>query len=358
MFALVEAAEFLPFRDAQAHCLLDDEEYQASAGEAGQGVGGNTDELREHAVIARHVKDTHGNRTPHAVHQVNREGTDRVVQVQAVEHEHRTHNQHASDSADNPGGERSYHVGTGSDSHETGKAAVQGHGDVGLLRDNPAGECRGNDTCNSGEVRGHQNPASSLRVARESGTGVESPPTEPQHEHADGSERNVVSRNGMHLAAHVLADTGSKNHHACKRCPPTHGVDQGRTGQVMETVCTEGREPAAAPCPATHDGVDEGHVDDGEDEEGMELYTFCYGTRDDGRCGGGEHGLEKPVCKQRKVAVVGGGEAVRVSPIADTQARESENPVEGSRIHEAKAQQRVHGDAYGGDRDVLERDVR
>ena len=69
VFALVEAAEFLTFRDAQAHSLLDDEEDQAGASKAGQGVGGNTDELSEYAVVARHVEDTHGNRTPHAVYQ-------------------------------------------------------------------------------------------------------------------------------------------------------------------------------------------------------------------------------------------------------------------------------------------------
>ena len=308
MFALVETAEFLPFGNAQAHRLLDREEDDASSTEARNSVGNDTDELSENAVVASDIEDTHSERTPHTVHQVNRESTDRVVQVQAVEQEHRTDNEHTSDGTDNPGGERAHHVGTGSDSYETGKASVEGHGGVRLLRDNPARERRGNDTGNSGEVRSHENPASGLRVAGESRTGVESPPTEPQHEHTDSSERNVVGRNSVNLAVHVLADTRSEDHHAGESCPATHGVDERRTSEVMETGLADGREPAAAPCPATHDGVDESHVDNSEDEEGVELHAFGNGTGHDRRGGGGEHGLEQPVGEQRKVAVIGRGE--------------------------------------------------
>ena len=150
------------------------EDLEASSTEARNSVGNDTDELSENAVVASDVEDTDSDCSPHAVHQVNRESTDRVVQMQAVEHEHRTDNEHASDGTDNPGGERAHHVGTGRDCHETGKASVEGHGGVRLLRDNPARERRGNDTGNSSEVRGHKNPASGLRVARESRTGVES----------------------------------------------------------------------------------------------------------------------------------------------------------------------------------------
>jgi len=357
VFALVEAAEFLPFRDAEAHRLLDDVEDQAGASKARQGVGRDTDELCEHAVVARHIEDTHGNRAPHTVHQVNRESTDRVVQVKAVEHEHCTYDEHTSDGTDNPGGERGHHVSSGGNRHETGKASVEGHGGVGLLRYNPARERSGNDACDSGEVRGHQNPASSLRVAREGRTGVESPPTEPEHEHTDGCERNVVGRDSVHLAVHVLADTRSKDHHAGKRCPATHGVDERRTGEVVEASLADGAKPATAPCPATHDGVNQGNVNEGKDQEGVELHAFGNSTGNDCRGSGGEHGLEQPVGKQRKVAVVGRGEVGRIGPVANAEACETENPVEGARIHEAKAEQGVHRDTNGGDRDVLEGDV-
>ena len=90
----------------------------------------------------------------------------------------------------------------------------------------------------------------------------------------------------------------------------------------------------------------------------MQLDTFSNGARDDGRSGCGEHGLEQPVREQREVSVVGSGEVCRVCPVADAEACESEDAVEGTRVHQAKAQQGVHRDADGGDRDVLERDVR
>ena len=360
VFALVEAAEFLTLGNAQSHGLLDSVEDEACSTEAGNRVSDHADGLSAEGVVASDIEDTDSERTPHTVHQVNRECADRVIQVQAVEHKDCTDDEHTGDGANNPGRKRGYHVCTGSDGDEACKAAVEGHGGIRLLRYNPARECCGNDTCDSGEVRGHQNPAGCLRVAGEGGTGVESPPTEPQHEHADGSKRNVVGRNCVHLAADILADTRSKNHDASESCPATHGVDERRTGEVMETGLANGRKPAAAPCPATHDGVDEGHVDDGEDEEGVQLHAFGDGARNDGCCGCCEHRLEQPVGEEGEVAVVGGGELGGVCPVTDTESGKSKytgNRVERSGVHEGKADGGVHRDTYGGNRDVFESDV-
>ena len=166
-----------------------------------------------------------------------------------------------------------------------------------------------------------------------------------------------MSRDSVNLATDILTDTRSKNHHASESCPTTHRVDEGRTGEVVETVSTEGGEPAAAPCPATDNRVDEGHVGDGEDEEGVELHTFSNGTRHD-RCGGCcKHCLEQPVCEQRKVSVVGCGEVCRICPVANAEACETENSVESTRVHKAKAEQGVHRDTDCRHCDIFESDV-
>ena len=169
-----------------------------------------------------------------------------------------------------------------------------------------------------------------------------------------------MGRNSVHLAANILTDTRSKDHDASESCPTTHGVNQGRTGEVMETSLADGRKPAAAPCPATHDGVDQGHVDDGEDEEGVQLHTFGDSARDNGSRGCCKHRLEQPVGEEGEVTVVGGGEAGRVGPVADAESGKSKytgDRVERSGVHEGKADGGVHRDTYGGNRDVFESDV-
>ena len=361
MFALVEAAEFLTFGNAEADSLLDGEEDHACSCEAGECVSDNADCLCAERVVASDIEETDCERSPHTVHQVNRECTDRVIQVEAVEEEDCTDDEHTSDSTDNPGRKRAHDVCTGSDSDETGKASVEGHGGVRLLGNDPARQRCGDDTCDGSEVRGHENPASSLRVAVKSGTGVESPPTEPEHEHTDSCERNVVSRDSVNLATDILTDTRSENHHASESCPATHRVNEGRTSEVVETSLANGRKPAAAPCPATHDRIDERNIDERENQERVELHTFSNGTGHN-RCGSCcKHRLEQPVSEQRVVAIVGCCEVCFVQPISNAKACETESTrdgVECTRIHQAKAECGVNRDADGRHCNVFKSDVR
>ena len=124
MFSLVEAAHFLLFSHAEANRLLDGEENQASGCEAGNGVSENADGLSTESVVASDIEDTDSERTPDTVNEVDRECTDRVVQVEAVEEEDGADDEHTSDSTDNPGRKRGHDVCTSGDSDETSKASV------------------------------------------------------------------------------------------------------------------------------------------------------------------------------------------------------------------------------------------
>ena len=361
VFALVETAELLTFSNAQSNRLLDGEEDHAGCCEAGESVSDNADGLSAERVVASDIEEADCERSPDTVYEVNRERTDRVIQVQAVEHEDCADDEHTSDSTDNPRGERGYNVCTGSDGDETSKASVKGHGGVRLLGNDPASERCGNDASHSGEVCGHENPASCLRVAVKSRTGIESPPTEPEHEHADRCKRNVVGRDGVNLAANILADTRSENHHASESCPTTHRVDEGRTSEVVETSLANGRKPAAAPCPATHDRIDERNIDKRENQERVELHAFSNSSGNNRSGGFGKHRLEQPVCEQSVMAVVCGGEVCRISPVANAEACESKparDGVECTRIHQSKTECCINRDADGRHGDVFESDVR
>ena len=119
MFSLVKAAKFLLFSHAEAHGLLDDEEDEACCSEARDSVGEDANSLSAERVVTGDIEDTDSERTPDTVDEVNRESTDRVIQVQAVEHEDCTDDEHTSDSTDNPRRKRGHDVCTSGDSDET-----------------------------------------------------------------------------------------------------------------------------------------------------------------------------------------------------------------------------------------------
>ena len=94
-----------------------------------------------------------------------------------------------------------------------------------------------------------------IGVHAHGGSAVEAEPAEPQDEHAQRGEGQVVAQDGPGLAVlAVLADAGPKDLGADQRADAADHVHGSGTGEVVEAQLSQ---PAAAPDPVAGDGVDE-----------------------------------------------------------------------------------------------------
>ena len=84
------------------------------------------------------AKKPDAERAEHAIGQVNRRGTDRIVGLDAVEEQHGQHHQHAGNRADDGRRHRADVRARCGDRHETGQATVQRHADIRLAQHDPA----------------------------------------------------------------------------------------------------------------------------------------------------------------------------------------------------------------------------
>ena len=129
------------------------------------------------------------------------------------------------------------------------------------------------------------------------GSGVETEPPEPEDEHADDSEADVVARNRPRLAVRsVLADPWAEEYGTHEGGPTARTVDDAGSGEVTEAGIADAQvreDPVALPEHVDHHRVDEPAHDQAEQQVGGELRALGHGTRGDGHRRGGKDHLEE-----------------------------------------------------------------
>ena len=183
------------------------------------------------------------------------------------------------------------------------------------------------------------------------GAGVEAVPADPEDQRAEGCDGHVVARDGLHFAADVFADAGSKQCSTHKASPGTDGVHDRRTGKVNEFGIADAVEPAAIPFPAACNRVNKGSEDQGEDHEFAELDPLSHKTGNDRGCCPGESSLEEEINSGNQASVADGfsgdgwieEEPPEIQPAIDG----------GVSVHEGIANKPVGGYRQGEDEQVL-----
>lgn len=355
VFAEVEAAEFFLFADADAGDFLQREEDREGGCEGHDADDGRAEELYLERVFRHDGEDADRERAPDAVHQMDGERTDRVVEVEPVEAHDRGDHDDAGDEADDDRRAHAHAVRAGRDADQTGQAAVHGHGEVGVVQHDLAGEHAGDDRGAGGDHGVHEHEADLARIGVQGGRAVETEPAEPEQEDADGHERHVVAHDGHHLAVDVLADARSEQDHAGERGPAADAVHEGGAGEIVEV---QGVQPAAAPAPRADDRVHDRHVDGSEDQVAAQLHAF--GDRAGHDRGGrrGEHPLEEEVRPVREFAVVVRDRIARgqVQPESGEPEPVVPNPVHTG-VHERESADGVRKEPDRRGHGVLEEDV-
>mmetsp|Transcript_921 Transcript_921/g.3724 ORF Transcript_921/g.3724 Transcript_921/m.3724 type:complete len:438 (-) Transcript_921:390-1703(-) len=193
-------------------------------------------------------------------------------------------------------------------------------------------------------VHGHLGRQGALRRGGhpESGTAVESVPTEPQDESAQDDQRQAVRGERLANVAVEAAVARADHCGANERADAAAHVDDAAAGEVHEAglvdvVVSAARQPAIAPSPVHHHRVDKRAHDDGKDRIAHKLHTLGNAAADDGGGRGAEGPLKEPIyhdvrrCKLtvfihfgeamaeelgvvRKGVVVVGADAVREAP--------------------------------------------
>ena len=182
------------------------------------------------------------------------------------------------------------------DPHQPGQHTVAGHGYVqrtGLAPDDRAGH---HTAGGCGQERGHCGPHHEV-VGRQLRTGVEPEPAEPQDEHAQHHEGDVVPGHGPGVAVLVvLADAGPEEDGPHQGGPAAGAVHDGGTGEVAEAGVADlqiGQQTVAVPERVDHHRVDQGSHEEAEHQVGGELGPLGHGPRGDGHRGGREYHLEE-----------------------------------------------------------------
>ena len=353
MFGEVEAFEFLFFGNPQADGGLESHEDRRGACDGEDCITSNTDGLDSERVLGVRREDADGQRAPDAAGQVDRDCTDRVIDLELVEEHDGSDDQHASDEADHDGHIRVDHICTGRDADQARENAIERHREVWLRADGGVGD-HGTDAARcSCEAGGHEREGREGRICGEHGAAVESEPSEPEQEYADGRKRHGATGDRHHPAIlGVFAKTRPEDHGTNERSPTTERVYEGRSREVIEAHRVE---EAAAPFPGARYRVDESDEERREDHEGTELDSLCHGARDDRRGGRGEHRLEEEVGPVGiAAACVGGGVGTFFETSTESEAREAEEATEVAGIHEVKANDEVGENAAANDEGVFE----
>ena len=170
---------------------------------------------------------------------------------------------------------------------------------------------------------GHEDDSADLGVDGELRAAVEAKPTEPEDEHAERGEREVVRGHRLDRAIrHVLANARADDQGACQGHASADTVNDRAPGEVDEAHF---REPAAAPDPVTDHRVDDDGRDRGEEEEGQQPSALGDRARHD-RAGG----RREDELKEEKYI----GRQVRLgSPVVREEAREPHEGVAFAEHH-------------------------
>ena len=134
------------------------------------------------------TEDTRGDTTPDATQTVHGERTDRIVDLQLVQQQNASHNQHTGHRANHYGRDVGDGVTVGRDPDQAGQGTVERHGQVRLLEQAPSHDHGYNGTGSRCQrrVHGDQHRGVSVHRAgkRQLASRVKPVPAHPQNEDA------------------------------------------------------------------------------------------------------------------------------------------------------------------------------
>ncbi|MNQ98641.1 hypothetical protein D3C85_1143450 [compost metagenome] len=218
-----------------------------------------------------------------------RDGTDRIIDLQAIEGDDGVDHQGPGQGADQAGKQRAGGGRVGGDGDQTAEGAVEDHGEIRLAPGELADQQGADHTGGRGGVGVDEHGANGGGVSgageRQLGATVEAEPAHPEDQGAQGRERQVGAGDGMDLPLlAIFAATGAEQQHGGQGGGGTRQVDDAGAREVGEARLFQ---EAAAPAPVALDGVDEAGHHHAEQQEGPELHPLGHRPRDDG--GGGRH---------------------------------------------------------------------
>ena len=370
MFPDIQARDLLFPGHADAHGLFQDPPEDKGRGEHKRPHRGDAQQLGaqqpgpaavEQAVFggegghALLGEQTDAQGAEHPAAEVDRGGAHRVIHLDAVEEQHREHHQHACHSPDEQGVSDGDIGAPAGDGHQPGQAAVDGHAQVRLPQQEPGGRRGGEDRRDGGGVGGHQDVHHIGGILEaHGGAGVKAEPAQPQHEQADHRQGHIVARDGPGLPVLVvLPDAGPQDEGPRQGRPAPQGVDHRIAGKVQKAQVGQ---PAAAPDPVAHDGVDDQGEHKGEHDKGDVLDPLCHRAGHDGGGGAAEHQLEEELPPE---GYVGGQGVVVEGEVALAQDKQVLGAEEGvvAAEHQPPAQEHKAKGGHGKDDEVFREDV-
>ena len=222
------------------------------------------------------------------------DGSDRIVDLELVEHDDREHYDYSGDESHENGQGWRDCISACRDSDETGKEAVERHREVRLLGHGPGGGHRSDCSAYRSKGGSDEDERDEVRLSCKDGTAIEPKPTKEEEEGPDRGERHAVAEDGLDAVLRVFPAARSKDEDAGKGSKATEGVHHCRSGEVVEAGLKVGEE-AAAPVPGADPRVGEANKDGGKDQEARKLYPLGHRSGDNRRGGCGEHRLEDEV---------------------------------------------------------------
>ena len=282
------------------------------------------------------------------------DGAHRVVDLHnGIKEVDRDGEDQAGGNADDGGAHGRDGVAPGGDGHQASQSGVESHADIGLLIAQPGVEHGDAGGHSGGQVGVDEDQTGGdqglIAIHGHGGAAVEAEPAEPQDEHAQSAQGQVVADDGAGVAVLViLADAGTQEGGADGGAHTAHHMDRGGTGEIMEAQLAQ---PAAAPDPVAGDGIDESGDAEGVDAVGDELGALRHGAGDDGGSRGAEHGLEDQEREQ------GHARGKHVGIVAQNKGVEAADDGAGTAEHEAEAQNPVGGGTDAEVHQVFHQDV-
>src|SRR5690606_31216957 len=136
----------------------------------------------------------YGQGAPDTAYPVNRNGAYGIVNTDLVEGQNGDDHQNPGKRPDKYGGIGRNGIGTGRNTHETGKNPVQGHGRIKLMHEKVRGSHGGKGTGRSSKGGIDEYERYGSRVCTQHRSPVKPEPAEPEQENPHRCKRDVVTR--------------------------------------------------------------------------------------------------------------------------------------------------------------------
>ena len=226
------------------------------------------------------AEEADGERSPDPRSQMDRNCADRVVDLHVLEQERdglHDNGRHAADERGLPG---AHDVGRGGDPDEPRQRPVHDRHDVGTPVE-PPGEGHADQPAERGCERGVKDHRWHLAREREHAAAVEAEPADPEHEHSERRDRQVVAPNRNGSLAET-PDPRPEDDDRGQRDPAAHRMDDRGACEVHEAELLQPAVRAArsvgerriTPGPVAEDGVGDRGDEDGEDEIAAEAHAL------------------------------------------------------------------------------------